>query len=266
MACIKNVQVSRCNTDPLILSTSGVSSCIGVVVELQNQIFIYHADIKQFNASATSSLTDACDFLLKIFNNLCRFDEYKNIKNTFIIGGWYNINYIRLRDNINIIRDYFGKKISMSSDDNFNSFINSIKLNLIGFNLPAKNPNGADKNDDEDDSPFDHIFDSTIIYDRSSMPHTFLVCQYSGVEDDMNTDKDESLLQVAYQFNQTSKSFEAFVTSNAPNSPYYSDLLNQVLFNVKDPLYIHHSLDNDTLKKIKDLLPRVKQTSLFGDN
>ncbi len=70
----------------------------------------------------------------------------------------------------------------------------------------------------------------------------------------MLADKNDSLLQVVYQFNSTLKGFEAFIILNAPNSPYYCELLNQVSFNVKDSLYIHHSLSNDTLKKIHDLL------------
>jgi hypothetical protein len=172
--------------------------------------------------------------LINIFDNFCQLDECKNIKNIFLIGGWYNINYITLRNNINIIHDYCGKENSKSSADDFNLFINSIKLNLIGFNLPVKSPDGTDKGDDEDDHPDDYIFDSTTIYDRSSTPHAFLICQYSGIEDDMHADQNDSLLQVVYQFNSTSKRFEAFITLNAPKSPFYCDLLNQISFNVKD--------------------------------
>ncbi len=45
MALIKNVQLDTCDVDPFVLSSSGVSSCIGVVIELQTKIFIYHAVI-----------------------------------------------------------------------------------------------------------------------------------------------------------------------------------------------------------------------------
>ena len=76
----------------------------------------------------------------------------------------------------------------------------------------------------------------------------------------MHADKNDSLLQVVYQFDLTLKNFKAFITSNAPKSPYYCDLVNQLLFNVKDPSYIyHHSVDDN-------LLSRVESTSVFSDN
>ena len=93
---------------------------MGVVVELQTKISIYRAGTDSFIASQTSSIEDAINFLREIYDNFCQFDEGKNIKNTLIIGGWYNANYIRLRNNINIILEYYGKENNKSSGDNFN--------------------------------------------------------------------------------------------------------------------------------------------------
>jgi hypothetical protein len=44
MEFIRNVQIGTSDIDPIVLSTSGVSSCIAAVIELENKVFIYHAD------------------------------------------------------------------------------------------------------------------------------------------------------------------------------------------------------------------------------
>ncbi|CAF5103075.1 unnamed protein product, partial [Rotaria sp. Silwood1] len=59
MALIRNVQVNAHDIDTLALSTSGVASCIAVVVVLEDKIFIDHLSPENFNASATCSIDDA---------------------------------------------------------------------------------------------------------------------------------------------------------------------------------------------------------------
>ncbi|CAF1467897.1 unnamed protein product [Didymodactylos carnosus] len=122
-------------------------------------------------------------------------------------------------------------------------------FNLISFNLPVKTLDGKDKEEDEDDNSNDYVVDATIIYDRSSNPHTFVIGQYVGREDQMTTDRNDSLLQVIYKFDRTLKHFRAFICTNARQSPYYTDLLNQVLFNVNDQSYIYDSFDDDNFKR-----------------
>ena len=41
---LETYQLGLCDIDPIVLSTSGISSCIAVVIELENKVFIYHAD------------------------------------------------------------------------------------------------------------------------------------------------------------------------------------------------------------------------------
>lgn len=267
MELIKNVNIGAYTIYSLILCTSGVSSCIAIVIELGNKIFMFHADSYNFNASKTCSIDDAHTFLMKIFNNLYQLDASAIIKNVFIIGGWNNTNYITLREQINIVRGncmMTVKKNSTLSPNNFDLFVNSIQLNLIGFNLPPKNIDGANKEDSEDDNPDDFIVDFTIIYDRSSTPHTFVIYQYAGREDDMLADRHDSSLYAIYQFDPTWKHFRAFICSNALKSSYYADFYNQVLLNVNGQSCIHYSFDDNALKKrIDDLLSRTKSVQSF---
>jgi len=132
MELIRNVPVGFCDIGPLVLSTSGISSCIAVVIKLENKIFIYHADPNSFNASPKCSIGDARTFLMKIFYNLYQLDAYAIVKNVFIIGGWNNINYITLRNQINIVRDHCAmtmKQNTTLSSNNFDLFVSKIKLN-----------------------------------------------------------------------------------------------------------------------------------------
>ena len=48
MKSIRSVQMSAYNIGPYGLSTSGVSSCIAVTVELENKLFMFHAAPNSF--------------------------------------------------------------------------------------------------------------------------------------------------------------------------------------------------------------------------
>jgi hypothetical protein len=124
------------------------------------------------NATKTCTVIDAQNFLMKIFNNLYELDAFPIIKNVVLIGGWNNIGYMQLRNQINTIHeDYEGTL----SDNSFHQFVRSIKLNLIGFNMPSKETNGKNKEPNDDDDPNDYIVDCTIVYDRSSTSSTFTI-------------------------------------------------------------------------------------------
>ena len=68
MQQIEYVELGEYKIDPVALATSGVSSCIAIVIEIKNKIFMCHADPENFNASLTCSIDDARMFLLKIYN------------------------------------------------------------------------------------------------------------------------------------------------------------------------------------------------------
>jgi len=51
MEAIKNVPIGNFDIDPIILCTTGVSSCFVSVIELENKVFIYHIDPNSFNAT-----------------------------------------------------------------------------------------------------------------------------------------------------------------------------------------------------------------------
>ncbi|CAF1160454.1 unnamed protein product [Rotaria sordida] len=183
------------------------------------------------------------------------------------LGGWNDMYYMALRKQIDLVRNHCKIKMKQnnsSSPNNFEFFIGKIMLNLIGFNMPVKKSNDKNKEAGDDDSPNDYVVDATIIYDRSLNPHTFIIGQYAGREHQMGTNRNDSLLQVIYEFDAILKNFQAFICANARGSPYYTDLLNQVLLNVNSQLYIYDSFLDDNFKtKIDTLLSRVKKTTIL---
>ncbi|CAF4051209.1 unnamed protein product [Adineta steineri] len=78
--------------------------------------------------------------------------------------------------------------------DNFYLFINSIKMNLIDFNIKPKTPHGTNKRPCDNDSPNDYIMDCAIIYDRSFTPYIIAVYQFGGREHEMDCIRHHSLL------------------------------------------------------------------------
>ncbi|CAF4682334.1 unnamed protein product [Rotaria sp. Silwood2] len=202
METIKNVSIGDFDIDSIVLGTTGVSSCIAAIVELENKVFIYHVDPKSFNATSTCSRTDAHTFLMNIFNHLYQLiDSFSIIKNVCLIGGWKNIGYMILRNQVDIIREDYTKTMNQNRTllhNNFHRFVNAIKLNLIGFNIPPKAENGINNEPNDDDSPYDYIFGCTIVYGRSSSSSTFAIWQYGGQEHEMSSDRRESLLLAIY--------------------------------------------------------------------
>ncbi|CAF1336911.1 unnamed protein product [Rotaria sp. Silwood1] len=267
MALIRNVQVSTCGIDTLALSTSGVAPCIVFVIVLEDKIFIDHVSSENFNASSTCSINDAHSFLMNTFNRLHQLEPSPMIQNIFIVGGWNNNNFITLKSKINFICNQCNTRMEENSSlppHEFDLFLSKIKWNLIGFNLPAKNSDGTDKDDDDDDDPNTYIVDFTLVYDRSSTPHRFIIWQYAGREEELFNTRSDSLIQAIYEFNPISKDFRACICSNANSLPHYDDFFKLVLLNVGNPQFIYPSFNSDYFKNIfNNLLLRVEQASLF---
>ncbi|CAF0768889.1 unnamed protein product [Rotaria sordida] len=192
---------------------------------------------------ATFGVASCFAVIIELENKTC----VQLLKLYLYLGGWNDMYYMALRKQIDLVRNHC-----------------KIMLNLIGFNMPVKKSNDKNKEAGDDDSPNDYVVDATIIYDRSLNPHTFIIGQYAGREHQMGTNRNDSLLQVIYEFDAILKNFQAFICANARGSPYYTDLLNQVLLNVNSQLYIYDSFLDDNFKtKIDTLLSRVKKTTIL---
>lgn len=263
MHSIRNVETGIYGIDPLALSTSGVSSCIAVVIELKESVFLYHADTTNFNASLGCSIDDAFTFLTDIYNKLHQLDANSIVENIYFIGGWNNMNYSTLRSQINLICDQCTTKMKQNNalaSNNFDVFVSKITLNLIGFNLPQKNFDGTDKEDDGDDNPYDYIFDCTLVYDRS-LTSSFVIYQFAGREEEMVDIRNDSMLKAVYIFDNKLKHFQGYLLKCKNNfgSSYYDDFVKQVSLNVYDPTCVTHFIHDTNLKKtIYDLLGRVE--------
>ncbi|CAF1141613.1 unnamed protein product [Adineta ricciae] len=213
MELINNIQMENFGVDSNILCTTGVSSCVAALVELQDKVFIYHIDPSCFQKSTTGSINHGHSLLIKIFDKICLTDGHASVQKTYLIGGWKNDQYKKLRDQIDSlcsnpssVMDY-----KYASSCSFYSFIDSIKLNLITFNLPQKSPDGrVKKDDDDDDDPNDYIMDCTIIFGRSS-DNVLVIYQYDGREHERNSDKHRSLLLGTYVINVVSHDIKAYL-------------------------------------------------------
>ena len=150
---------------------------------------------------------------------------------------------------------------------NFDRFVSSIKLNLIGYNTQCKTFEGRNKEEQDDDNPNDFVFDCTVVYDRSSIPAALAVWQYGGREDEMRSNRSDELLLAIYQVNTISHVVHAYMCPGATKSLFYTELFAQVLRNVSDPLCLHQSLNDQILeKKLDSLLSRVEEKPMFDDD
>ncbi|CAF3665184.1 unnamed protein product [Adineta steineri] len=268
---IRNVQNGYSNIDSVILSTSGVASCISAVIELENTVFIYHVQASDCSASDTCSTTGGHLFLMKIFDEVCMLDKEAAFKKVYLIGGLNDDQYIKLKNEIDQIReDHHSMTMNENPTvppDNFHIFIDAIQMNLIGFNLQPKTQHGTNKKPCDNDSPHDYIMDCTIIYDRSSAPHIFAVYQFGGQEYQMNCVRHNSLLLGTYVINTTSYDIQAYIYPSASNSLYNSEFLSQVARNVKNEAHIQQSVGDDILaQKLNELLARVEPTPMFDNS
>ena len=261
MEQIGYVEFGKYKIDPVALATSGVSSCIAIVIEIKNKILMYHAAPEKFNAVLTCSVDDARIFLLQIYNYVDQLDPNGSIENVFLIGGWSNKNYLTLRNQINFLREQCTMNIEQNDKffpQRFDTFVKKIVLNLIGFNLPVKTSHGKNKDENDDDCPDDYVCDCTIIYERSTVSK-FIICQYAGREENMVANRDISLLQAIYKYDPSLKHFRGYVFSNAVGSPYYADFTRQVSLNVYHPTCVQYSCDGNIFKEeIEGFLSRIE--------
>lgn len=102
---IKNVAMGKIDIHENFLATTTICTCIGVVMEMENNISIHHVDTTEFNPTILCSIKDAETLLMKSLNKLQQLEPYPVFKNIILIGGWNSIGYIRLRDNINLLRE-----------------------------------------------------------------------------------------------------------------------------------------------------------------
>jgi hypothetical protein len=270
MESIKNVEIGDFFIDPMVLCTTGVSSCITSLIELESGIFIYHVDPINFNADASCSMINAYTFLKKIFDVLYQMDPQAILKHIYLLGGYHNINYMQLRNQIDVMHENSKSVLKVNvtlPPDNFDHFVSLIKLNLIGFNTQRKTFEGRNKEEQDDDNPNDFVFDCTVVYDRSSIPATLAVWQYGGREHEMLSNRSDKLLLAIYQVDTISHVVQAYMYPGASKSLFYAELFAQVLRNVTDPLCLHQSLNDQILKKKLDsLLSRVEEKPMFDDD
>ncbi|CAF1141722.1 unnamed protein product [Adineta ricciae] len=183
--------------------------------------------------------------------------EYASVQKTYLIGGWKNNQYKKLRDQIDSlcsnpssVMDY-----KYASSCSFYSFIDSIKLNLNTFNLPQKSPDDRVKNDDDDD-PNDYIMDCTIIFGRSS-DSVLVIYQYDGREHEMNSDKHQSLLLGTYVINVLSHDIKAYL---------FDEAVKQMIDNVNSTSNVLRWANDHSMEKFQRLLLRVKPTPILKDD
>ncbi len=73
---IKNVPMDKIDIYENYLSTTGICTCIGIVMEMEKNIFIHHVDTTEFNPTTVCTIKDAENLLVKSFNKVQQLEPY----------------------------------------------------------------------------------------------------------------------------------------------------------------------------------------------
>ncbi|CAF1192597.1 unnamed protein product [Adineta ricciae] len=105
-----------------------------------------HLTAKRCHINVIDTMNNDTNAACSMIDALCQMDPQAIPKRIYLLGSYYNINYMQLRNQNRLI-----------------------KLNLIGFNTQRKTFEGGNKEEQDDDNPNDFVFDCTVVYDRSSI-------------------------------------------------------------------------------------------------
>ncbi|CAF1594534.1 unnamed protein product [Adineta ricciae] len=247
MPLIRNVKPDQYDLQPNALATTGICTCIGVVIHLENGIFICHMDPSDFGLADTLTLMDAHLFFFKVFTTLMEKQSDAVIKSVYVLGGQSSNNYFRFKDQINDMQNYFRSSV---------------------VNQVQKDNDGNNVDEDVSDHPDHFISDITILFDQSCNPPTFVVCQYAGTEEDMDCDRNQSNFFAIYNIDISSNTMTVYIRrSNIWNSPFRTELVEKVIMNAGDDSFVYLSdYKTDLEVKIQTLLTQIEKSSILDDD
>lgn len=270
---IENVVMGEFGIHATTLATIGVRTCIAALVLLRgSDIIIVHADPIQIHGTTTSTAGAAKRFIRHCAGKVYEARPNAVVSAVYLIGGDNSRLYRRIAERINALRNSLSlvSYSNQTTTTQLQDFLKNIRLNLVTFNIrkihAGDNPPGhADDNDDGDngsDDLHDYITDCIIVYDRMSVPPTFIIAQRAGEEGNLDEDSPITSACIIYNVNVATNAVSATIYPSLFDSPYSSILERMVQSNVTNAsLVAAHGLDTCDDHKHKVLLSRVIRRS-----
>ena len=103
--------------------------------------------------------------------------------------------------------------------------------------IRATDRNNHDEESDENgsDSEHDYLSDCTVLYDRASIPPTFIIAQRAGKEAELNCDTTMTSPFAVYEIDVALNIVSATIYPQINELPYSSKLIEMLLQSVTDP-------------------------------
>ncbi|CAF0975797.1 unnamed protein product [Didymodactylos carnosus] len=266
MSSVKNVAMGASATDPIVLATTGVASCIAVIITLKDKgVFINHVDSTELFNTKCSTIDNAQRFIERIVKRFFAKDKSRTIDSVYLIGGLDNNRYNCVRNSIEVLR--LDHTVSPRFEDEITtaqvrSFLSCIKLNKVDFNLRKQRAGeNIGESDDENasDSENDYVFDCTIICDRSIDPMLLAILQYAGTEGQLDASRRDITPFAVYQIDSITNIMKVYIDPTHYNLPFAVKIDAQILKNVGNSSLICPSgSDHELEKKLATLVARIK--------
>ncbi|CAF1680259.1 unnamed protein product, partial [Adineta ricciae] len=120
-----------------------------------------HLTAKRCHINVIDTMNNDTNAACSMIDALCQMDPQAIPKRIYLLGGYYNINYMQLRNQIDVMHENSKSVLKANvtlPPDNFDHFVSLVKLNLIGFNTQRKTFEGGNKEEQDDDKPNDFVF------------------------------------------------------------------------------------------------------------
>ncbi|CAF1523367.1 unnamed protein product [Adineta ricciae] len=117
-----------------------------------------HLTAKRCHINVIDTMNNDTNAACSMIDALCQMDPQAIPKRIYLLGGYYNINYMQLRNQIDVMHENSKSVLKANvtlPPDNFDHFVSLVKLNLIGFNTQRKTFEGGNKEEQDDDNPND---------------------------------------------------------------------------------------------------------------
>jgi hypothetical protein len=227
MSKVKNVTMGSSDIHPVVLATTGLSTCIAVVIVTDScGVFLSHVSPTSFMDIRIPVIYRAQQFIEFVIQKLFKNSPGITISDVYLIGGINNSRYKlfneaieKLRTNPAIVTTATNVNISQLT-----AFLSCIKLNMIGFNV-RKQLATTDNNDSDcenfSDNENDYLFDITLMCDMGSNPQMITVLQYGGTEKELDGDRSHIAPMAIYKINLETNNITVVIHRWAWNTPHY---------------------------------------------
>ena len=268
MSKIRDVVMGDCRSHTMALATSGLDTCIGLLVLLRQEDFVMaHIDRTKIHRSGVSVDVAAQKFIEYCIKRVHRLKPGVAIDSVFLIGGHNTISYQRLSQWID------GARVSLSAvaqsqrvtTEQLRDFLQKIKINLSTCNIPriratSDNVDEVDDDGNRSDSARDYLSDCTVVYDQSFIPPILIVAQRAGEEHEMTGDTTLTSPIAIYKVDVASGGVSGTTYPPLYESPHSPLLVESVRHNVTDrSLIIHRPFDLPNDDEHRVLLSKVDE-------